>query len=85
MTPQFLLYSTWGCHLCETAEQMLLQAKMAGHFQVIDIVDRPDLFEQYRLLIPVVACADSEATLGWPFEQEQLEAWLQHCVTKDAK
>ncbi|MDP4535250.1 glutaredoxin family protein [Alkalimonas collagenimarina] len=85
MTPEFVLYSTWGCHLCEKAEQMLLQAGMAGRFQVIDIVDHPDVFEQYRLLIPVIACINSKATLDWPFGQEQLQAWLQHCVIKDLK
>ncbi|SEA20709.1 glutaredoxin family protein [Alkalimonas amylolytica] len=80
MTVRFELYSTWGCHLCEQAEQMLLQAGLAGQYQVLDIVDDAHLFERYRVLIPVVACRDSKATLGWPFDQAQLTAWLQQQV-----
>mgnify|MGYP002619882258 CR=1 FL=1 len=80
MTVRFELYSTWGCHLCEQAEQMLLDAGLAGQYQVLDIVDHEHLFEQYRVLIPVVACRYSKATLGWPFDQAQLMAWLQQQV-----
>lgn len=85
MTMTFELYSTWGCHLCEQAEQMLQQTDRAVSFQVLDIVDHPALFEQYRLLIPVLACVETGETLGWPFDQAQLEAWLQQCVSKDPK
>ncbi|MCH8537879.1 MAG: glutaredoxin family protein [Alkalimonas sp.] len=83
MRTQFELYSTWGCHLCESAEQMLQKARMGGRYQVVDIVDRPDLFERYRTLIPVIACVKTQDTLGWPFEQQQLETWLQYCEAKD--
>lgn len=85
MTMAFELYSTWGCHLCKQAEQMLQQTDRAMNVRVVDIVDHPALFEQYRELIPVLCCIETEQTLGWPFDQAQLQAWLQHSVSKDLK
>jgi glutaredoxin len=68
-----ILYSTWGCHLCDNAEALLKQNGEA--FQVIDIVDDAAALAKYRLLIPVVAVADKE--LNWPFDAEQLATWLK--------
>ena len=42
-----VLYSTWGCHLCEQAEQLLLQAGLSGGYKVVDIVD----FDEHDLEI----------------------------------
>jgi glutathione S-transferase len=69
------LYSTWGCHLCEQAEQLLLQAGLEGQFQVIDIVDDEPAFARYRLMIPVLRRGDNE--LCWPFDADQLATWLK--------
>lgn len=68
-----ILYSTWGCHLCEHAEALLTQS--GESYQVVDIVDDAVAFAKYRLLIPVVAVADKE--LNWPFDAEQLAIWLK--------
>ncbi|CAM3814914.1 glutaredoxin family protein [Rheinheimera salexigens] len=67
------LYSTWGCHLCDSAEALLRQNGQA--YQVIDIVDDAAALAKYRLLIPVIAVADKE--LNWPFDAEQLATWLK--------
>ncbi|GAB2913975.1 glutaredoxin family protein [Rheinheimera gaetbuli] len=69
------LYSTWGCHLCEQAEQLLLQAGLEGQFRVIDIVDDEQAFARYRLMIPVLCRSDNE--LCWPFDAGQLDKWLK--------
>jgi glutaredoxin len=69
------LYSTWGCHLCEQAEQLLLQAGLAGAVEIIDIVDEPAVFERYRVHIPVFKVNEQE--LFWPFDLEQIQQLLR--------
>ncbi len=68
------LYSTWGCHLCEQAEQLLLQAGLAGAVDIIDIVDDPAAFERYRVHIPVLKVDEQE--LFWPFDLAQIQQLL---------
>lgn len=68
------LYSTWGCHLCEQAEQLLLQAGLAGAVEIIDIVDDPAAFERYRVHIPVFTVNEQE--LFWPFDLVQIQQLL---------
>ena len=75
MRPALTLYSTWGCHLCEQAEQLLLDAGLAGQFQLIDIVDDESAFARYRLMIPVLCLGDNE--LCWPFDANRLATWLK--------
>lgn len=75
MRPALTLYSTWGCHLCEQAEQLLLDAGLAGQFQLIDIVDDESAFARYRLMIPVLRLGDNE--LCWPFDANRLATWLK--------
>ena len=69
------LYSTWGCHLCEQAEQLLLQAGLAGAVEIIDIVDEPAAFERYRVHIPVFKVDEQE--LFWPFDLVQIQQLLR--------
>jgi glutaredoxin len=68
------LYSTWGCHLCEQAEQLLFQAGVAGAVDIIDIVDEPAAFERYRVHIPVLKVNEQE--LFWPFDLAQIQQLL---------
>ncbi|MGP9801030.1 glutaredoxin family protein [Rheinheimera sp. NSM] len=75
MRPALTLYSTWGCHLCEQAEQLLITAGLEGQFQVADIVDDEQAFARYRLMIPVLRRGDNE--LCWPFDADQLATWLK--------
>lgn len=70
---QYILYSTWGCHLCEQAEALLTEAGLA--FQVVDIIDDEQLLQQFRLHIPVLAGGDK--LLYWPFDKATLTSWLQ--------
>lgn len=48
----YLLYGTEGCHLCEDAEQLLLEAGLA--FSKQDIIEDPQLLQNYGVLIPVL-------------------------------
>ncbi|HAW91334.1 MULTISPECIES: glutaredoxin family protein [unclassified Arsukibacterium] len=70
---QYTLYSTWGCHLCQQAETLLVAAEL--DFQVIDIIDDEQLLQQFRVHIPVLAAGDK--LLYWPFDAESIASWLQ--------
>ncbi len=68
-----VLYSTWGCHLCEEAEGLLQAANI--DFQLIDIVDDEQAFAAFRLHIPVLAIA--QHYLYWPFDNEALAEFVK--------
>ena len=51
-TPDVVLYTRHGCHLCDTAKQVLLQHELTPH--EVDIDDDPALAEQYGEYVPVV-------------------------------
>ena len=71
-----VLYSTWGCHLCEEAEQ-LLRAHRAD-FRIVDIVDDTAAFALYRSEIPVLQAG--EHLLKWPFDGIALANFLTQQV-----
>ena len=75
MKPALILYSTWGCHLCEQAEQLLGEVSPDLTCQVIDIVDDEAAFARYRTSIPVLCFGETE--LCWPFDALQLKNWLE--------
>lgn len=75
MQPELVLYSTWGCHLCEEAEQLLKLLPTAPAYKVVDIVDDEAAFARYRVSIPVLCFRDKE--LCWPFDTAQLSTWLK--------
>lgn len=75
MQAKLILYTTWGCHLCEQAEQLLQRVAPNVAYQVIDIVDDEAAFARYRVAIPVLRAGDRE--LGWPFDAAQLINWLK--------
>ena len=74
------LYTTLGCHLCELALHLVLQAQQAQgrDLQIVEveIADDDELMERYGIRIPVLRVADAE--LGWPFNDEGLEQFLNN-------
>ncbi|WP_444998035.1 glutaredoxin family protein [Aliikangiella sp. IMCC44359] len=75
------LFTTSGCHLCEQAEAMvnyLIENKPSISSRVrlvpVEISENTDLIDKYGVRIPVLSKETSE--LGWPFELEELEQWL---------
>lgn len=68
---QLQLLGTQGCHLCDLAEAMLLQAldRSQVEVQLIDIAASDDLFELYGVKIPVLRCPVSQTVLCWPFDE----------------
>jgi hypothetical protein len=71
----FLLFGTEGCHLCEEAERLLIDAGIA--FQAKDIMDREEWQQKFGLLIPVLWHADSQRQLDWPFDNRQLREFIE--------
>ncbi len=74
-----VLYGTLGCHLCEVAEAMLVRVLAVSPVDVFlqDIADDPVLVEQYGLRIPVLYNESNGQQLAWPFDDVQLQRWLQ--------
>jgi hypothetical protein len=60
------LYSTKFCHLCEEAEKIIHQTGITA--TTIDIVEDDNLFQKYRIRIPVLQRIDNNAELDWPFD-----------------
>ncbi len=80
---KIFFYTTFGCHLCEKVEAMLIeishQFKDKFHYQIIpfDIIDDDEIFAQYRYSIPVLQKEKDVEELGWPFDYQQLCDWLE--------
>ena len=72
--PNYLLFGTAGCHLCEEAAQLLAEAGLT--FQQAEIMDKQEWQEKYSLSIPVLQHVKSLAELAWPFESERIQAFL---------
>ncbi|WP_223668424.1 glutaredoxin family protein [Kangiella shandongensis] len=79
---EIIFYTTFGCHLCEQVEAMILtlnqQKNLAKKYDIIafDIIDDEKTLEQYRTTIPVLENQITKEKLFWPFTFEQLEQWL---------
>lgn len=72
---EWLLFGTDGCHLCEDAQQIITQAGLVA--QVLDIIDNPEWFAKYGTRIPVIQHQASQRELNWPFDQQQLNHFIQ--------
>jgi hypothetical protein len=77
MLPECQLLGTLGCHLCEVAEALLMPFVEHGLLvELIDIADDEQWVEQYGLRIPVLRRIDSGAELNWPFDADQVAAFI---------
>ncbi|MDD2738264.1 MAG: glutaredoxin family protein [Methylomonas lenta] len=70
----FVLFGTEGCHLCEDAEHLLLQAGL--NFEIQDIINNDKAMQRYAIRIPVLVHTLSELELSWPFNAEQLQDFI---------
>ena len=78
MLPECQLLGTLGCHLCEIAEAEIMPLVEHGLLvELVDITDPEDLTDVYGLRIPVLRRTDTEAELDWPFDTEQVVAFLR--------
>lgn len=70
-----VLYMTEYCHLCEHAQQAIIQA-LGEPAQEIDIIDDATLLERYQIRIPVLQRSDG-AELNWPFEPTAVRDFIR--------
>ncbi|MBN2993246.1 glutaredoxin family protein [Pseudomonas cedrina subsp. fulgida] len=78
MLPECQLFGTLGCHLCEIAEAEVMPLVEHGLLvELVDITDPDDLTDVYGLRIPVLRRVDTGAELDWPFDTEQVVAFLR--------
>lgn len=70
---RLILYGTSGCHLCELAEELLLEWVAKGwQVELVDIAEDDQLLERFSLLIPVLEYVSANRLVGWPFDEETL-------------
>ena len=69
-----ILYTTDGCHLCELAENLLIELEFFKefHLESIDISADESLVKSYGVRIPVVKNKQTNKEIGWPFQLEDL-------------
>lgn len=78
MLPECQLFGTLGCHLCEIAEAEVMPLVEHGLLvELVDITDPQDLTDVYGLRIPVLRRTDTGAELDWPFDTDQVVAFLR--------
>ena len=77
MFPECQLLGTLGCHLCEQAESVLMPLVECGLWvELVDIMDQLESITPYQGRIPVLRRVDTSDELDWPFELEQVVAFL---------
>lgn len=68
-----ILYTTAGCHLCDLASELLLQANQSSPLTInhTEIGDNDELVAKYGTTIPVIEFADG-SQLNWPFTLDEV-------------
>ncbi|MGZ4999188.1 MAG: glutaredoxin family protein [Methylomonas sp.] len=70
----YLLFGTAGCHLCEDAERLLIDAGL--DFESRDIMDDEEWQQKYGLVIPVLWHIEIQRQLNWPFDHHRLREFV---------
>lgn len=75
---ELTFYTTSHCHLCELAEQLLVQTPLPHPVpvEVVDIAESETLVARYGTRIPVLRRGDTGTELEWPFTREDLLTFL---------
>lgn len=73
-----IFFTTEGCHLCDRALDQLWPVLEGSRWQLQtrDIADSDDLLARYGERIPVLKRCDVDEELGWPFDSDDISAWL---------
>ena len=74
-TLPLILYQRDDCHLCDLALEVLARAR-APEFDSVFIDDDAVLEQRYGLRVPVLRNDDTGTELDWPFDGDQLRAFL---------
>ena len=73
------LMTTEGCHLCDQAIPLLVSGLDPSLFEVdlVDIAFDDELMDQYATRIPVLVDPQSQQSLDWPFDANQLAQFIK--------
>ncbi len=71
---RYQLFGTLGCHLCREAEAVLGQLRLPVTHR--DIAEDEVLLARYGTVIPVLRDNRTGAELHWPFDADQVFAWV---------
>lgn len=73
------LYTGPGCHLCDTARDMLYQTLEYGSYELIevDVTQSLETKKAYGLRIPVLVHEGKKEELPWPFNEVDLQRLVQ--------
>ncbi|MEM1412755.1 MAG: glutaredoxin family protein [Pseudomonadota bacterium] len=74
---ELIFYTRPECHLCDEAEDLLSLVAPARDYRVVDIEDEIALLDRYGVRVPVLRLEPAGTELGWPFDAEALQAFLQ--------
>ena len=77
---QIILYYQPDCHLCDDAEELLFANGLQGGYQKVDIEGDLELLKRYGIHVPVLMRSDNGKELFWPFDRDQLKAFLESVV-----
>jgi len=72
---KLILLGTSGCHLCEEAE-LIMAACDNVEIELIDIAEQEQWQEKYAVRIPVLYHTETASELGWPFDQQQTQGFI---------
>ena len=72
------LLGTLGCHLCEDASCIIASCKQGLlEIESIDIAEHEHWQEKYAVKIPVLYHPATNKELCWPFEQKQVQQFIE--------
>lgn len=73
-----ILFGTSACHLCEQAEQILANCLRDTDciLEHIDIAEHTEWQAPYAIRIPVLLNPKTQKELGWPFDAEEVRAFV---------
>lgn len=83
--PDYYLFGTESCHLCEQAEQLVDSFKHIIVYKKKDIIDNPEWTEKYAIRIPVLYHRSSHQELGWPFDEITLQQFIHKNINGESK
>jgi glutaredoxin len=73
-TTDLILYTRPECHLCEFVEAMLNEEQV--EWVGVDIESDEELLARYDIHIPVLFRRDNGRELFWPFDDDDLLAFV---------
>ncbi len=72
------LFTGPQCHLCDLAVDVINSLDGSTlTVEKVNIRDNTEYYHLYAVRIPVLRREDTQQELGWPFDKQQLETFIQ--------